>query len=104
MPEASSDTSAKCAVPSIRERRQGDIRLKDKVLAVVLFLSGLSMNATASTVGVSEKTVYMWITEFYHKYAEMPVPTDEVKGMDFDEMYHYLSKKTKVLDLESYLS
>jgi len=66
---------------------------KDKVLAVVLFLSGLSMNATATIVGVSAKTVYMWIKEFYHKYAEMPEPTDGVKEMEIDEMCHYLSKK-----------
>ena len=66
---------------------------KDKVLAVVLFLSGLSMNATATIVGVSAKTVYMWIKEFYHKYAEMPEPTGEVKEMEIDEMCHYLSKK-----------
>lgn len=66
---------------------------KDKVLAVVLFLSGLSMNATATIVGVSAKTVYMWIKEFYHKYAEMPEPTEGVKEMEIDEMCHYLSKK-----------
>lgn len=68
---------------------------KDKVLAVVLFLSGLSMNATATIVGVSAKTVYMWIKEFYHKYAEMPEPTDGVKEMELDEMHHYLSKKNR---------
>ena len=66
---------------------------KDKVLAVVLFLSGLSMNATATIVGVSAKTVYMWIKEFYHKYAEMPEPAHDVKEMEIDEMCQYLSKK-----------
>ena len=66
---------------------------KDKVLAVVLFLSGISMNATATIVGVSAKTVYMWIKEFYHKYAEIPEPTKDVLEMEIDEMCHYISKK-----------
>lgn len=66
---------------------------KDKVLAVVLFLSGLSMNATATIVGVSAKTVHMWIKEFYHKYAEVPEPTVDAKEMGIDEMCHYLTKK-----------
>ena len=64
---------------------------KDKVLAVVLFLSGLSMNATAAIVGVSAKTVYMWIKKFYPKYAETPEYTDTVKEMEIDEMGHYLA-------------
>jgi len=37
------------------------------------------MNAAAIIVGVSAKTVYMWIKELYRKYAEMPEPTGEVK-------------------------
>ena len=38
----------------------------------------------------------MWLKEFYRRYAEMRPPSCEVKEMEIDGMYHYLSKKRKL--------
>ena len=67
--------------------------LKDKVLALTLYLSGLSMNMTGQIVGVSAQSVMRWIKMFYDKYAEMPLPEGTVQEVEIDEMHHYLSKK-----------
>ena len=67
--------------------------LKDKVLALTLYLSGLSMNMTGQIVGVSAQSVMRWIKMFYDKYAEMPLPEGSIQEVEIDEMHHYLSKK-----------
>ncbi len=67
--------------------------LKDKVLALTLYLSGLSMNMTGQIVGVSAQSVMRWIKMFYDKYAEMPSPEGTVQEVEIDEMHHYLCKK-----------
>lgn len=68
---------------------------QDKVLAVVLFLAGLSMNATAAIVGVSTKTIYMWIKDFAHKHAEMPKPLGQMRELEPEEAGCYFSEKNR---------
>ena len=67
--------------------------LKDKILALNLYLSGLSMNMAGQIVGVSAQSVMRWIKMFYTKYAELPQPDGTVQEIQIDEMHHYLSKK-----------
>jgi transposase-like protein len=43
--------------------------MKDKILALILYLSGLSMNMTAKIIGVSAQTVMRWIRLFYDRFA-----------------------------------
>ena len=65
---------------------------KDKILAVVLYLSGLSMNMTAKIIGVSAQTVMRRIRIFHDKYV-VHQPYEEIKEIEVDEMSSYLSKK-----------
>ena len=54
--------------------------LDQKVLAVMLYLSGLSMRRTAKLMGVSAA------------YAAKPKPSGQAIVIEVDEMWHYLKK------------
>jgi transposase-like protein len=74
---------------------------KDKILALTLYLSGLSMNMIAKLIGVSTQSVMRWIKQFYHQYAEIPMQEGIVEEIEIDEMYHFIGKKTASLDMEN---
>ena len=63
-----------------------------KVTAVLLYLSGLSMNRTAQLLGVSTPTVQAWIERFAEAYAQKPEPEGRAVVIELDEMWHYLEK------------
>jgi len=81
-----------CAYQFTQETPRGK-PVKDKILALTLYLSGLSMNMAGQIVGVSAQSVMRWIKLFYAKYAELPAPDGTVQEVEIDEMHHYLSKK-----------
>ena len=64
-----------------------------KVTAVLLYLSGLSMNRTAKLLGVSTPSVMAWIEQFATTYAQKPEPEGRALVVELDEMWHYLKKK-----------
>jgi transposase len=66
--------------------------LRLKVEAVLLYLSGLSMNRTAKLLGVSTPTVQAWIERFAEVYAQKPEPAGRAVVVELDEMWHYLKK------------
>ena len=66
--------------------------LATKVTAVLLYLSGLSMNRTAKLLGVSTPTVQTWIERFAQVYAQKPEPEGRAVVVELDEMWHYLKK------------
>ena len=66
--------------------------LRLKVEAVLLYLSGLSMNRTAKLLGVSTPTVQAWIERFAEVYAQKPEPAGRAAVVELDEMWHYLKK------------
>ena len=66
--------------------------LKTKVTAVLLYLSGLSMNRTAKLLGVSTPSVMAWIEQFAEAYAQKPEPEGRAVVIELDEMWHYLKK------------
>jgi transposase len=66
--------------------------LRLKVEAVLLYLSGLSMNRTAKLLGVSTPAVQAWIERFAEVYAQKPEPEDRAVVVELDEMWHYLKK------------
>ncbi len=72
-----------------------------KVTAVLLYVSGLSMNRTAKLLGVSTPTVQAWIEQFAKVYAQKPAPEGRAVVIELDEMWHYLKKVESALDLES---
>ena len=67
--------------------------LRVKVEAVLLYLSGVSMNRTAKLLGVSTPTVQSWIERFAQVYAQKPEPEGRAVVVELDEMWHYLKKR-----------
>jgi len=67
--------------------------LAQKVTAVVLYLSGLSMRRTARLLGVSPPTVQEWIERLAAAYATKPEPTGRAVVIELDEMWHFIKKK-----------
>ena len=67
--------------------------LRVKVEAVLLYLSGVSMNRTAKLLGVSTPTVQAWIERFAQVYAQKPEPEGRAVVVELDEMWHYLKKR-----------
>jgi transposase len=63
-----------------------------KVTAVLLHLSGLSMNRTAKLLGVSTPSVMTWIEQFAKLHAQKPEPEGRAVVVELDEMWHYLKK------------
>src|SRR6186997_2594945 len=55
--------------------------LRVKVTAVLLYLSGLSMNRTAKLLGVSTPSVMTWIERFAEVYAQKPEPEGRAVGL-----------------------
>ena len=68
---------------------------RDKIISLVLVLSGLSMNATAKIIGVSTQTVMRWIRKMYDKFITCTPNIDNVQEVEMDEMHHYYQKKLK---------
>jgi transposase len=67
--------------------------LKVKATAVLLYVSGLSMNRTAKLLGVSTPSVMAWIEQFAKSYAQKPEPEGRALVIELDEMWHYLKKR-----------
>ena len=68
---------------------------KDKILALILYLSGLSMNATAKILGVTAQSVMRWIRKMHNKFITEKPDISAVKEVEMDEMHHYYQKKLK---------
>jgi transposase-like protein len=64
-----------------------------KVTAVLLYLSGLSMNRTAKLLGVSTPSVMAWIEQFAKAYTQKPEPEGRALVVELDEMWHFLKKR-----------
>ncbi len=71
-----------------------------KAAAVLLYVSGLSMNRTAKLLGVSTPTIQAWLEQFAEAYAQKPEPEGRAVVIELDEMWHYLKKVRAALDLE----
>ena len=67
--------------------------LRVKVTAVLLYVSGLSMNRTAKLLGVSTPSVMTWIEQFAEVYAQKPEPEGRALVIELDEMWHFLKKR-----------
>src|SRR4029079_4957859 len=70
--------------------------LRVKVTAVLLYLSGLSMNRTANLLGVCTPSVMAWIEQFAEAYAQKPEPEGRAVVVELDEMWHFLVRKPRV--------
>ena len=63
-----------------------------KAAAVLLSVSGLSMNRTAQLLGVSSPTIQAWLEQVAQAYAQKPEPEGRAVVIELDEMWHYLKK------------
>src|SRR3954464_7949461 len=71
-----------------------------KAAAVLLYVSGLSMNRTAKLLGVATPTVQAWLEQFAAVYAQKPEPEGRAVVIELDEMWHDLKKVGAALGLE----
>ena len=74
--------------------------MKEKHLALVLYLSGLSMNMIAKIIGVSCQSVMVWIKKFAisvipHFQRQSKDIIEFAKELQVDEMYHFVQKKLR---------
>ena len=69
--------------------------LKTKILAVVLYMSGLSLNRIGKLSGVSAQSILNWIRDFAAEHAEKPKPEGQTVILELDELWHYLEKKDR---------
>src|SRR3954452_5217844 len=60
-----------------------------KAAAVLLYVSGLSMNRTAQLLGLSTPTIQAWLEQFAQAYAQKPEPEGRAVVIELDEMWHY---------------
>src|SRR3954467_9569407 len=63
-----------------------------KATAVLLSVSGLSMNRTAKLLGVSTPTIQAWLEQFAAAYAHKPEPEGRAVVIELDEMWHDLKQ------------
>src|ERR671933_424705 len=63
-----------------------------KAAAVLLYVSGLSMNRTAKLLGVSTPTIQAWLEQVAAAYAQKPEPEGRAIVIELDEMWPYLKK------------
>ena len=85
--------------PELHQHARGK-PLALKAAAVLLYVSGLSMNRTAKLLGVSTPTIQAWLEPFAQAYAQKPEPEGRAGVIELDEMWHYLKKVRAALDLE----
>jgi insertion element IS1 protein InsB len=71
--------------------------LTTKINAVLLYLSGISMNRIAFLLRVSAQAVLNWIRTFAQRYQEKPEPTGRSIILELDEMWHSVKKKRQKL-------
>ena len=71
-----------------------------KVTAVLLDVSGLSMNRTARLLGVSTPSVMSWIEQFAQEHAHKPEPEGRALVIELDELGHDRKKDQQALGVE----
>jgi len=73
-----------------------------KLEAVLLYMSGMSMNAIGKHLNVSAQAILNWVREFAEKNKEKPTPGKAVV-IELDEMWHFIeSKKNKLWIWKAY--
>jgi transposase len=83
----------KCGFQFTRSTPRGK-PLKTKILAVVLYMSGLSFNRIGEICSVSAQSVLNWIRKFAAEHADRPKSEGETVILELDELWHFLQKKS----------
>lgn len=80
-----------CGFQFTRETPHGK-PMRDKILALILYLSGLSLNMIGKIVGVSGQSVMRWIKMFHEKFINDDIQSN-IEEIEIDEMVSYINKK-----------
>lgn len=81
-----------CGFQFTRETPHGR-PLQHKILAVILYLSGLSMNIIGKIIGVSTQSVMRWRKIFYEKFEVDDALKSSIEEIESDEMASFLAQK-----------
>jgi IS1 family transposase/transposase-like protein len=82
--------------PNFADAPPRGMPLAIKVTAVLLYLSGLSMDRTARLLGVSTPSVMAWVEQLAKAYAQKPEPEGRALVVELDEVWHYLKKANRL--------
>src|SRR5215208_1614203 len=66
-----------------------------KAAAVLLYVSGLSMNRTAQLLGVATPPIQAWLEQFAAAYAQKPKPEGRAVVIELDAMGHDLKQNPR---------
>ena len=80
--------------PNFADAPPRGMPLAIKVTAVLLYLSGLSMDRTARLLGVSTPSVMAWVEQLAKAYAQKPEPEGRALVVELDEVWHYQKRPT----------
>ena len=83
----------KCGCNYTKSYKRGH-PFKDKLLAVILHISGMSMNSISPIIGVTTQSIMRWIAAFAQGVEKPAFPTRPVE-VELDEMHHFLLKKMR---------
>jgi hypothetical protein len=72
--------------------RLSKIPLRIKLLAVWLYMSGLSMRRISRLWQCSTQSVLHGVRDYAREHYEKPAPTGQAVILEVDEMWHYLKK------------
>jgi transposase len=81
-----------CGCKFVPTRHRGKPE-RDKLLAVWLYMHGLSFRAIAKLLRVSVKAVFDWTKAYAKENYVKPEPRGEAVIVELDEMWHYLRSK-----------
>jgi predicted transcriptional regulator len=72
-----------------------------KILALLLYISGLSQLRIGKLLGVSDVAVLKWMRIFAAKCGPLPKPEGDEVILELDEMCTFVGQKKQKVDLES---
>ena len=82
-----------CGFQFTRETPHGK-PMRDKILALMLYLSGLSMNVIGKIVGVSGQSVMRWMKIFHEKFIKNDAIESQFNEINVNEIDSYINKNT----------
>ena len=81
-----------CGCKFVPTRHRGTPE-KDKLLAVWLYMHGLSFRTIAKFLKVTPKSIYDWVKIFAKANYVKPEPQGSAVVVELDEMWHFLGSK-----------
>jgi len=81
-----------CGCQFVPTRQKGK-SANTKIIALLLYISGLSYRTIAKIVKADVHAVYNWILDYGRANYEKPEPQGKAVVIELDEMWHYLHSK-----------